>query len=243
MLTNQDPKTREKFGCEKCIFKCSKKSEWDRHLATRKHDILTSQITKTPLNICSNCSKEYKSREGLWYHLKKCNLKKCNSNSTENITMSIAENSNSLHAILSDNKDFKKLMLEIVKNSTEIQKQNTDLQKQLVEVCKNIGHTGNTINSHNNSNNKTFNLQFFLNEECKDAIRYAIKTISFRNMKLANLWSETYPESKDGDSRLNGTYMRLIKESTGGNGETSVNEDKIIKKIAKEIVIDKSNRK
>jgi hypothetical protein len=193
-------------------------------------------------------------------------------------------------------------------------KSNTELQKQLVDVCKN-----NNTNSHNtnhiNSHNKTFNLQFFLNEQCKDAmnisefadsfdlqlsdlesvgelgyvegitkifvdklnsmdiykrpihcsdakreilyvkddnkwekeeknnpkIRYTIKTISFRNMKLANLWSDTYPESKDGDSRLNDTYMKLIKESTGGNGEIVENENKIIRRIAKEIVIDKNN--
>jgi hypothetical protein len=315
MNTDTLNKNSGNFICKLCDFECSKKSDWERHIVRAKHIRIqqdTEKTQKTPKHKCSRCNNIYKYHSGLWKH-----SKTCNSNSTENITMSIDENSNSSHANLSDNKDLKNLMLELVKNSTEIQKQNTDLQKQLVEVCKNIGHTGNTINSHNNSHNKTFNLQFFLNEECKDAmnisefadsfdlqlsdlesvgelgyvegiskifidklnsmdiykrpihcsdakreilyvkddnkwekeernnskIRYAIKTISFRNMKLANLWSDTYPESKDGDSRLNGTYMKLIKESTGGNGETSVNEDKIIKKIAKEIVIDKSQRK
>jgi hypothetical protein len=194
----------------------------------------------------------------------------------------------------------------------ELMKSNTELQKQLVDVCKNSNtNNNNNINSHNN--NKTFNLQFFLNEQCKDAmnisdfansfdlqlsdlesvgelgyvegitkifvdklnsmdiykrpihcsdakreiiyvkddnkwereersnpkLRYAIKSISFRNMKLANLWSDTYPESKDGDSRLNDTYMKLIKESTGGNGEISLSEDKIIRRIAKNILIEK----
>jgi hypothetical protein len=70
-------------------------------------------------------------------------------------------------------------------------------------------------------------------------LRYTIKTISFRNMKLAALWSETYPESQDGDSHFNDTYLKIIKESTGGRGEISVNEDKIIRRIAKEIIIDK----
>ena len=59
-------------------------------------------------------------------------------------------------------------------------------------------------------------------------------------MKLANLWSDTYPESRDGESHLNDIYMKLIKESTGGNGEISVSEDKIIRRIAKEILIDKN---
>jgi hypothetical protein len=71
-------------------------------------------------------------------------------------------------------------------------------------------------------------------------LRYAIKTISFRNMKLAALWSVTYPESQDGDSHLNDTYLKIIKESTGGNGDIIDNENKIIKKISKEILIDKN---
>jgi hypothetical protein len=70
-------------------------------------------------------------------------------------------------------------------------------------------------------------------------LRYVIKTISFRNMKLAALWSDTYPESQDGESHLNDTYLKIIKESTGGRGEISVSEDKIIRRIAKEIIIDK----
>jgi len=290
MLTVQDPKTRDTFSCEKCTFKCSKKSEWERHVATRKHNsltILTDKTQKDPLHICTNCSKTYKSREGLWYHMKKCKI-------VDSVT------------VIHPQEDVKSLTSLVM----ELMKSNTELQKQLVDVCK----TNNTTNNNNiNSHNKTFNLHFFLNEQCKDAmnisdfansfdlqlsdlesvgelgyvegitklfvdklnsmdiykrpihcsdakreilyvkddnkwereernnpkIRYAIKTISFRNMKLANLWSDTYPESKDGDSHLNDTYMRLIKESTGGNGEISVSEDKIIRRIAKNILIEK----
>jgi hypothetical protein len=48
-------------------------------------------------------------------------------------------------------------------------KQNTELQKQMLEVIKNGTVNNNTFNN-NNSHNKTFNLQFFLNETCKDAM-------------------------------------------------------------------------
>ena len=195
-------------------------------------------------------------------------------------------------------------MLEVVRS-------NSDLQKQFAEACRNssITNNNNTINSHN----KTFNLQFFLNEQCKDAmnigdfvnsfdlqlsdlesvgdlgyvegmakifldklsstdiykrpmhcsdarreilyikdedrwekehrtnpkLRYAIKTLSFKNMKLTSLWSDTYPESKASESRLNDVYMKLVIQSTGGSGEIGDSEDKIIRRIAKEIVIDK----
>ena len=70
-------------------------------------------------------------------------------------------------------------------------------------------------------------------------LRDAIRDISFKNMKLTNLWSNTYPESKNNESRLNDVYMKLVIQSTGGSGEISISEDKIIKRIAKEIVIDK----
>jgi hypothetical protein len=76
-------------------------------------------------------------------------------------------------------------------------------------------------------------------EKNNPKLRYAIKTISFNNMKLMGLWSSTYPESMDGESRLNDKYMKLIKQSTGGNGEISDSENKIIRRIAKEIIINK----
>ena len=71
-------------------------------------------------------------------------------------------------------------------------------------------------------------------------LRQAIKNVTFRNMKLVNKWSDTYPESKKSDSHLNDKYMKLIKQSTGGSGEITDNENKIIRRIAKEIVIEKN---
>ena len=77
MLTNKDPKSSNFFTCEKCTFVCTKNSEWERHIATRKHSkmiFLTEKTQKTPQHICKQCMKEYKSREGLWYHAKKCKI-------------------------------------------------------------------------------------------------------------------------------------------------------------------------
>jgi hypothetical protein len=253
---------------------------------------------------CKNCKKEYKARNSLWYHQQKCNE---NSNFDKNIELT-------LDKIVEENLTLKQLMLAFINSNNENQKQNIEIQKQVLDVCKNMTTTNNTTNiNQSNSHNKTFNLQFFLNEQCKDAmnisdfansidlqlsdfesvgelgyvegitkimldklnsmdiykrpihcsdakreilyvkdqdkwekeernnpkLRYAIKTISFNNMKLMGLWSSTYPESMDGESRLNDKYMKLIKQSTGGNGEISDSEDKIIRRIAKEIVIGK----
>jgi len=278
------------FSCDICNTATSNKKDYNKHLMTRKHITNANPqpiiSKKSPVHECSNCNKIYESRSGLWRHMKLC----VNTQS---------------EPPQEDVKSLTSLVLELMKS-------NTELQKQLVDVCKNSNTNSNNTN-HINSHNKTFNLQFFLNEQCKDAmnisefadsfdlqlsdlesvgelgyvegitkifvdklnsmdiykrpihcsdakreilyvkddnkwekeeknnpkIRYTIKTISFRNMKLANLWSDTYPESKDGDSRLNDTYMKLIKESTGGNGEIGDSENKIIRRIAKEILIDK----
>jgi len=68
-------------------------------------------------------------------------------------------------------------------------------------------------------------------------LRRAVKKITFKNMRLANVWLETYPESKSNESRLNDVYIKLVLQSTGGSGEIGASEDKIIRHIIKGIVI------
>jgi hypothetical protein len=152
--------------CEKCNFSCERKPDWTRHLSTAKHaksiNVNNEIMTFTPNHICSKCCKEYKSYVGLWKHKKTCN--------NENITMPISEhvvgqNDSSIDTIIHNNEEFKKLILELVKTNNELQIQNNDLHKRMVEMCT---INNSTINSHNN--NKTFNLQFFLNEQCKDSM-------------------------------------------------------------------------
>ena len=83
-----------------------------------------------------------------------------------------------------------------------------------------------------------FGLLFpFINEE-SDLLFH--KNVSFKNMKLVYNWSNAYPESKDNQTKLNDKYMTLVIESTGGKGPILESENKIMRKIAKEIIIDKS---
>ena len=290
-MTENSPKLAKHFECNKCNYICRKESDFNKHLSTLKHkkNDIESPVIRQPEYKCK-CGKIYSFRQGLSVHRKKCKID--------------LENDISETLVKPDFNILTSMMLELMKS-------NNDLQKQLVDICKTNSTT--ISNSNINSNNKTFNLQFFLNEQCKDAmnisdfansfdlqlsdlesvgelgyvegitkifvdklnsmdiykrpihcsdakretlyvkddnkwekeernnpkIRYAIKTISFRNMKLAALWSDTYPESKDCDSYVNERYMKLIKESTGGSGEIIDNENKIIRRIAKEIIIDK----
>ena len=154
-------KGQSNYVCELCDFKCCKKYSWDRHLLTIKHIQVTQSDQKVTekgqkgQKSCEICGKQYISRNGLWKHSKVCS-EKMNNKYPEITTDLVIE-------IIKQNQ-------ELQKQNNEIQKQNNELQKQMLEVIKNGTHNNSNNNNTNNSHNKTFNLQFFLNEECKDAL-------------------------------------------------------------------------
>tara|TARA_B100000900_G_scaffold396614_1_gene396068 strand:- start:1115 stop:2038 length:924 start_codon:yes stop_codon:yes gene_type:complete len=157
---SKGPKT---FKCEICNFECSKKSKYEIHLLTAKHKRMTENDKKGPersdtLFKC-DCGKEYKYRQGLHKHQKKCKyLEK---------QEEIVEENNDNDPI------YKELLIQAMKQmqeqQTQIQEQNKEMTEMRKEMISMIPKIGNTTNSHNTTNN-TFNLQFFLNETCKDAL-------------------------------------------------------------------------
>ena len=183
MLTKNSPKPVPQFVCESCDYICCKKSDYDKHLLTRKHtkancdgDNASIKSQKEKIYTCNKCGVSIKHLSSLSRHKKKCSI-------ADTITDTIADTENTdivdtpnenIIVDLSGNemKILTNLVLEIFKSNNnlqkqciEFQKQNQDLQKQMLEVCKN-SNSNNTINSHN----KNFNLNFFLNEQCKDAM-------------------------------------------------------------------------
>ena len=161
MLTNLMPKNAVKFICEKCDYKCSKKSNFDVHLLTRKHERLTNvdnDMPKIAVNFACDCGKQYKYRQSLHVHKKKCTYKEP-SQDTE-ITVEPT-----MKYLLMENLEMKKEILEAHKNTNEMKKDNLEMKKMMIDLCKNMGPTNIT-----NNNNKNFNINIFLNEECKDAM-------------------------------------------------------------------------
>jgi hypothetical protein len=147
MKQNLVPKVPTKFNCDKCDYKTSRKSQFERHLTTPKHTNETNETPKVPNGFKCYCGNDYNSRTTLWRHMKKelCGEKNTFKNDTEpKITEMFME-------MCKQNKEFKELLVE----------QN----KQIIEMSS----KPTTNNSHNNNNN-SFNLQFFLNETCKDAL-------------------------------------------------------------------------
>ena len=155
-------KNPENFICTKCEYITMDKKDYKKHLFTRKHFILMNpnelypENPETPENKITyncECGKVYKHLSSLCKHKKKCT----NVASTNNDNLVFDKEF--VMMILQQNK-------EVIHQNQEVMKQNMELQTNVLEIMKNGTHN---TNSHNN-NNKTFNLQFFLNETCKDAM-------------------------------------------------------------------------
>jgi hypothetical protein len=182
MFTIKCQKNADIFVCDFCDFKCIKKSNFQIHVSTQKHKKNENdnkngnndnkndkngkkkcQKNALPNYICE-CGYGYSHLSGLSRHRKKCLI--VENKETDNSDQEITQN-----GVI----DLKDLVLQVVKQNKELlyqnnemQKQNKELTNQLFEICKNNTTTNNSNNV--NSHNKTFNLNIFLNEHCKDAM-------------------------------------------------------------------------
>ena len=150
------PKNPKNFECKKCAFITSNKKDYTRHLSTAKHINRTELNTFTPKNpknnfCCEFCDKTFSARNSLWYHKKKCNIDNQSVKSIDDVVDEETNTTDTMMELIKQNQEFKELIVE----------QN----KQLIEIAQKPTTTNNTIN-----NNQKFNLQVFLNEQCKDAI-------------------------------------------------------------------------
>ena len=164
--TQKPPKTAGEFYCEICKFTCSKQSDYNRHLATRKHEIRTNTNKyeeKTPKNAVTayecDCGKKYKHASSLWNHKKKC--APCIPKKSEAI----------VKKPLDDDMDYKSLFLNALSQMREERKEFMEIRRKQDDIMMEmIDKVGNTTN---NTNNNNFNINMFLNEQCKDAINFS----------------------------------------------------------------------
>jgi hypothetical protein len=79
-------------------------------------------------------------------------------------------------------------------------------------------------------------------DEDNSKLRRFVKTVSNRNFKHTRLYKEKYPDCRNPDSKYSDIYVKLVLEATGGGSKYNDydSENKIMKKIAKVITIDKS---
>ena len=153
-----DELQNNKFFCEKCNYVCSYKFNLDRHFKSRKHmETNDDELSKTtPLCFCG---KSFKSRSGLWKHKKVCKVS-LEEEKEKTLEEEIDKDAELVWFLVKQNQEFKEMMLE---QQNYMMEQN----KLMLEIAKNNNITNNNIN---NTQNNQFNLQFFLNETCKDAM-------------------------------------------------------------------------
>lgn len=219
-MTENSPKIAKKFNCQYCDYNCCKESDYNKHLLTTKHknsyilaqnnDTLSPKLAKK--YVC-DCGKEYKYRQGIYAHRKTCNkINNCCENNSEhneayepetikedkdkvlkNIVLEVINQNNSnsnsnnelIQYLINENKEFKNLILEIVKKDSLT-----------------INNTNNNTNNNiSNCNNKSFNLNFFLNEQCKDALNINEFVDSIK-MNLSDLEEFAHVGYADGVSNI-----------------------------------------
>ena len=157
--TENSPKIPPKFICEKCDYICCKKGDFNKHLHSIKHNTTNTTNIQQEFSYSCECGKGYNHRASLYNHKKTCTLKNNSTIETDNIDNSV------------DHSDKDQLILMLIKQNSELIKETSDFKSMMMKVLEN----GTTQNSHNtttntNSHNKAFNLNFFLNETCKDAM-------------------------------------------------------------------------
>jgi hypothetical protein len=319
----------ENYYCKNCDTKCSKKNDWLRHLKCTKHLRNTGtkmEVEKSAAEIRCNCGKLYNTKSGLWKHKKICLYKPAKTQFLKNEPIKVNEpiKLNELYTknepIINDISFLTNMVLEVVKNNAELQKQtneyqkqNQEFQKEMLNLYKTVNTITNTHNHTNNSNNKTFNLQLFLNEQCKDAmnlmdfvnsmtlelsdledvgklgyvegisniiirnlnaldvhkrpihcsdgkreimyvkednvweketstndrLRKAIKRVTYKNSAMLVPWSQKYPACMNNQHQLNDVYVKMMGQAMGGKESFMDSENKIMKKIAKAVLIEK----
>jgi len=300
-------KISKQFCCEICDYNTRRKGNYEIHILSKKHqnneittdnNIIKQNISKK--SHCKKCDKNFNDRAGLWRHKKKCKIE-------EDKNDILNTNENKIFELTNET------IINILKQNSEFQQILLEQNKTILELSKNNSITNNT--THTNSHNKSFNLQLFLNETCKDAMNITdfvnslqlqlsdlekvgevgyiegisniiiknlnalditlrpvhctdkkretmyikdenkwekedenkakmhkmVRRVTNKNIDLISEFKQLHPDWKKSTSKVSDQFNKIIIESMGGSGDNDFEkEEKIIKRVAKEVLIDRS---
>ena len=196
MEVEKSPKIPNFFGCEICDYYTSNKKDLAKHLLTLKHqkteDGSIQEVKKSQNYMCI-CGKICKTHGGIWKHKQKCQT-------------NYEKNTQELN-----NQITPELIMNVLQQNKELQQMLIDQNKTIIELSKN---TSNTIisNSNINSHKKAFNLNFFLNETCKDAMNIMdfVDSLKIQLSDLENVGTLGYI---DGISKIIVQNLKLLDET------------------------------
>jgi len=177
-------KTTTEYSCDFCNYNTSDPTNYKKHLLTAKHKRLMNLTPDAKENLestttsyyCECC--EFSTRNK--YDFNRHNLTKKHKQFFLIFQKPIETESNQI--IEQKNEEIEEktssgslntdLVIELLKQNKEIQnslmEQNRELQNKLQEISQNT-----VINTTNNITNNQFNLNVFLNEDCKNALNIA----------------------------------------------------------------------
>ena len=179
MMTNDAkkvPKSSKEYFCQKCDYKCSRYSQYERHELTAKHKMMTNDDNnddknpKNPTAYMCVCGKSYKYRQGLSLHKKKCDQKTPEKPLENDETVdSPPPPENIVHESMNEfafMKCFQTMMDTQAEQNAARDAAAAEQTRLFVEA---ISLNGPQCITNNNTTNNQFNLNVFLNEDCKDA--------------------------------------------------------------------------
>ena len=170
MLTEKVPKSSFKYSCNNCDYYTNRKSQYTRHLQTKKHNvnICLHNVDKKSSHKC-HCGKIFSYRQSLSRHKKTCAYIH-----QEQVTYQETIEP-------STHKSMEQMFMELMEKNQQLQEQIIDLASK-----------PRTVN-----NNKTFNLNNFLNVDCKDAMNLSefLDTLQYTFKDLLYLGEKGFVKS------------------------------------------------
>jgi len=178
MAIQKSPKIPSVFSCENCDYVTSNKKDYSKHLLTSKHQNAIKCYTDATKQIQCFCGRTFKHPPSLYRHKKKCVIPDDKTEDPDEDKQVVEHDPNLMSFLLKQNQEFKDMIIE----------QNKTIVDAIKQCSTNISH------SQINSNNKTFNLQVFLNEDCKDAMNITdfVDSIKFQLSDLEHMGQVGY---------------------------------------------------
>ena len=185
------------FKCDVCNVACAFKSDYDRHISSQRHIKREKQKETNLADTQCECGKRYKFASSLSFHRKTCAKAQAQSQQAQaqqsqmqlvihdtSATVAVAGAGAVAVAVASpasELSEFKDMVMTMLQDNRNAYCAVVDNMSAIIkDMIPRLGN-GNVITSTStNTNNPQFNLNMFLNEDCKDAIRLSdfVKTLN-----------------------------------------------------------------